>query len=166
MTDEQITAALGDLQRDRLDGEQSCYMDWYEAALLELRDTRAQLRKLAQHVEMSFPEEVDARDWARAFVQRARSNPEFATDEANMVGWFANAIMRGYDDRAHTSLLPAAPGRTKMESVCGEIRQIMTVYHQQELTEFGVDTPGGLEHMGDVWALLMRWDRALTEEKP
>jgi len=58
MTDEQITAALGDLQRDRLDGEQSCYMDWYEAALLELRDTRAQLRKLAQHVEMSFPEEV------------------------------------------------------------------------------------------------------------
>ena len=48
MTDEQITAALGDLQRDRLDGEQSCYMDWYEAALRELRDTRAALQAAAQ----------------------------------------------------------------------------------------------------------------------
>jgi len=48
MTDEQITAALGDLQRDRLDGEQLCYMDWYEAALRELRDTRAALQAAAQ----------------------------------------------------------------------------------------------------------------------
>jgi hypothetical protein len=44
-----------------------------------------------------------------------------------------------------------------------EIQDIMTVYRQHEKTAFGVDSPGGLEHMGDVWRLLGRWDELLTE---
>jgi len=48
--------------------------------------------------------------------------------------------------------------------ICAELQQIMKVYREQEKTEYGVDTPGGLEDMGDVWTLLMRWDRMLTEE--
>ena len=35
----------------------------------------------------------DARDWAEAFCKH---NP--GADEANMVGWFANALMRGFDE--------------------------------------------------------------------
>lgn len=41
--------------------------------------------------------EFDAAKWAAAFVERARTIPDFATDEGNMIGWFANAIMAGYD---------------------------------------------------------------------
>lgn len=36
----------------------------------------------------------DARDWAEAFVERYPSVP---LDEAT--AWFANALMRGYDER-------------------------------------------------------------------
>lgn len=42
----------------------------------------------------------DARDWAAAFCEKARTNPNFATDEGNMIGWFANALMRGFDEHA------------------------------------------------------------------
>ena len=52
------------------------------------------------------------------------------------------------------------------DEICAEIQDIMEVYREQEKTEYGVDTPGGLEHMGDVWKLLNRWDRMLTKEKP
>ena len=51
-------------------------------------------------VEPSFTESFDAMVWAKAFVAHVRANPEIATDEMTMVGWFANAIMRGYDEHA------------------------------------------------------------------
>lgn len=40
----------------------------------------------------------DARDWARAFVAHVKANPAIATDEETMATWFANALMRGYDE--------------------------------------------------------------------
>ena len=40
----------------------------------------------------------DARDWARHFVNHVRVNPSIATDEGTMVSWFANALMRGFDE--------------------------------------------------------------------
>lgn len=48
--------------------------------------------------------------------------------------------------------------------VCAEILSIMQTYHEQEESTRGVDTPGGLEHMGDVWGLFAKWERMLTEE--
>jgi hypothetical protein len=36
----------------------------------------------------------DARDWAKAFC---KANPDF--DEGVALAWFANALMRGYDER-------------------------------------------------------------------
>lgn len=42
-----------------------------------------------------------------------------------------------------------------------EIQEIMATYREQEKTAWGVDTPGGLEHMGDVWKLLREWDDKL-----
>lgn len=50
-----------------------------------------------------------------------------------------------------------------MENVCEEIRQIMATYREQEASDHGLGTPGGLEHMGDVWRLLSRWDRELSK---
>jgi hypothetical protein len=41
----------------------------------------------------------DGREWARHFVAHAKAIPGLATDEETMTGWFANALMRGYDER-------------------------------------------------------------------
>lgn len=45
----------------------------------------------------------DARDWAEAFVKTVKEHPEIASDEGAMIGWFANALMRGYDETAMTA---------------------------------------------------------------
>jgi hypothetical protein len=47
------------------------------------------------------------------------------------------------------------------DKVCAEIQEIMETYREQDAAG-GVDTPGGLEHMGDVWKLLSKWDKALS----
>jgi hypothetical protein len=48
-----------------------------------------------------------------------------------------------------------------MKDVRDEILTIMKTYREQKASSYGVDTPGGLEHMGDVWRLLSRWDEKL-----
>lgn len=53
----------------------------------------------------------------------------------------------------------------QQEKVCKEIIEIMNVYHEQHDSPWGVGTPGGLEHMGDVWALLSKWERLLKDAK-
>ncbi len=42
----------------------------------------------------------DAQDWARHFVAHVKVNPSIAADEETMMTWFANALMRGYDEHA------------------------------------------------------------------
>lgn len=52
--------------------------------------------KLAEGSEIL--KSFDARDWARHFVAHVKAIPGLATDEGTMTGWFANALMRGYDE--------------------------------------------------------------------
>lgn len=42
----------------------------------------------------------DARDWAKSFCEIAAENGHLGIDEAWMTSWFANALMRGYDECA------------------------------------------------------------------
>jgi len=49
----------------------------------------------------------------------------------------------------------------RLRAVGKEISSIMETYRHQEEKNGFVDTPGGLEHMGDVWRLLGKWDRIL-----
>jgi len=51
------------------------------------------------------------------------------------------------------------------EEIANKIIEIMTEYRRQEEENGYVDTPGGLEHMGDVWSLLSSWERRLTHAK-
>jgi hypothetical protein len=63
---------------------------------LDNRDTPPEERS-----DWPYPS-FDARDWAKAFCKR---NP--GSDEEHMVAWFANALMRGYDQpRAERQLSP------------------------------------------------------------
>ena len=43
-------------------------------------------------------ESFDARDWADVFIDSVSKNPAIATDKETMTAWFANALMRGYDE--------------------------------------------------------------------
>lgn len=49
------------------------------------------------------------------------------------------------------------------EKIASEITSIMKTYREQQAAGY-VDTPGGLEHMGDVWNLLWKWDEMLKSE--
>jgi hypothetical protein len=40
----------------------------------------------------------DARVWAAAFMETLRENPAITVDHELMVTWFANSLMRGYDE--------------------------------------------------------------------
>ena len=40
----------------------------------------------------------DARDWAASFCEIAAKNGHPGIDEGWMIGWFANALMRGFDE--------------------------------------------------------------------
>lgn len=48
-------------------------------------------------------ESFDARVWAEAFVREVRQNPAIARDAETMTSWFANALMRGWDERERRS---------------------------------------------------------------
>lgn len=50
----------------------------------------------------------DARDWARHWAQIIAANPSIPTDEGTMIGWFANALMRGWDEHARRYPEPPA----------------------------------------------------------
>lgn len=50
------------------------------------------------------------------------------------------------------------------KSVCDDIQMIMETYRAQE-AEGSVDTPGGLEHMGDVWKQMHEWDEQITSAR-
>lgn len=51
-----------------------------------------------------------------------------------------------------------------MEDVCTEVIEIMATYHEQ-MEAGSLGTPGGLEHMGDVWRLLEKWEQVLKGGK-
>ena len=65
---------------------------------------------------------------------------------------------------------PVKPGGVRetnaKTAICEEILDIMRVYHEQAARPSGVDTPGGLEHMGDVWNLFHRWESTLNAHAP
>ena len=52
---------------------------------------------------------------------------------------------------------------SEKDKICAEIQRIMATYREQEARGY-VDTPGGLEHMGDVWRLFRFWDEQLTAD--
>lgn len=47
--------------------------------------------------DSKLPGSIDARDWAKEWLETIAKRPGIPTDEATMISWFANAIMAGYD---------------------------------------------------------------------
>ena len=63
--------------------------------LLEMLESVHQTKPDSQQTD--WRQSFDATVWAKKFVEAVELNPSIATDEGCMIGWFANAIMRGYD---------------------------------------------------------------------
>jgi hypothetical protein len=47
--------------------------------------------------EINLTQTFDARIWAKEWMRITSKNPNIATDEGTMLGWFSNALMAGYD---------------------------------------------------------------------
>lgn len=67
-----------------------------------LKASKAALEQAAQAEQSvpvvgEWPHTMDAQVWARKWLEITTDKPEIATDEGAMIGWFANAIMAGYD---------------------------------------------------------------------
>lgn len=59
---------------------------------------------LAQGVaEQRWPHTIDAAIWADEWAKTIAAHPEIPTDKDTMIGWFANAIMAGYDTASFRS---------------------------------------------------------------
>jgi len=82
----------------------------------------------------AFAQSFDARDWAAAFVRHVVKTPSIATDEGTMATWFANSIMRGYDERQRRlDKEQATPPQTPEASVACEICEVPVHRHHEEL---------------------------------
>lgn len=60
------------------------------------------------------------------------------------------------------------PQADALKAVCLDILRITQTYHEQMAERGYIGTPGGLEHMGDVWSMLLRWEKQLlpAQEPP
>jgi hypothetical protein len=67
----------------------------------------------------NFTDSTDCKIWAKEFIDRVKENPDIATDESTMMGWFANAIMAGYDT-ARRKYEMANAHETAMRYVLGD----------------------------------------------
>ena len=73
-------------------------------------------------LDHSFAQSFDASVWAKAFLAHVKANPAIATDEGTMLGWFANAIMRGYDEYARQPhIVMVERARRLIEETRGQI---------------------------------------------
>lgn len=46
---------------------------------------------------LNLTDEFDARVWTQEWLRIIKENPSIPMDEGTMLGWFANAIVSGYD---------------------------------------------------------------------
>jgi len=72
----------------------------------------------------------------------------------------ADVITSTFPMQCDISLFKEASGINS--AIINELMEIMCEYHRQE-KRGNIDTPGGLEHMGDVWNLLGRWESTVLK---
>jgi hypothetical protein len=71
--------------------------------------------------EQKFPHTMDAQVWAEEFYKHEISKGLHRTDPGEMLGWFANAIMAGYD----TARSRDADELSRLKALCEELREAL-----------------------------------------
>lgn len=99
------------------------------------REARASVKR-----ETKVPESFDAVDWAEEFVRLVKQKPEIPTDEGTMTGWFANALMRGFDEANRRR--DADPGPQMVAVKREELEELV------DAVKYTLDTGMGLTTLG------------------
>lgn len=47
--------------------------------------------------KINLHDTTDSRVWTKEWLRIIKKNPSIPKDEGTMIGWFANALMAGYD---------------------------------------------------------------------
>ena len=93
------------------------------------------------------------------------NNTKFFTDKSDAEDW-----QNLFEYTGITPLYerPATPPSevVSINKVTKEIREICEEYDRQIEENGYVDTPGGIEHKGDAFKLIKRWNAALQHHKP
>lgn len=100
--------------------------------------------RYVQHHFPDYPYEGELEDEYGIYPPLGESGP------VALVAGRENAEFITRSGNAHDALV----------AVADELHGIMDTYREQ-VASGNLGTPGGLEHMGDVWRLLARWDRVL-----
>lgn len=78
-------------------------------------------KQLAEQDHPNWPlPSFDARDWAAEFV-RLFGDKRDQIDEALMLGWFANALMRGFDEHAHRNAAAISDAVAREREACAKV---------------------------------------------
>jgi len=120
----------------------------------------------------SFYKSFDCRDWARAFIEHVKANPEIAIDEGTMQSWFANALMRGYDERRSKE-----PFEVKMANEGRKAIELLHLVHEDNLRGYMYSGPTRRKvahfigspdecHRGDKMMLSYDSDKCFTTDEP
>lgn len=59
--------------------------------------------------KQDWPHTIDARVWVERWLETIAAHPEIVTDKGAMLGWFANAIMAGYDTASIRGIMEEKP---------------------------------------------------------
>ncbi len=55
------------------------------------------MNKIEEAKKVNLHGTMDAVIWTQEWLKTIKIHPDIPTDEGTMIGWFANAIMAGYD---------------------------------------------------------------------
>lgn len=84
---------------------------------------------------LNFTQSFDARDWAKAFVETVREHPDVPLSEGAMIGWFANAIMRGYDEAGRGVERRVAEVEARYAPLVQAVREWQEAYRADPLSD-------------------------------
>lgn len=94
----------------------------FQDALATARKAAAEQTKrdmlLPKTAIANLNEKIDAHQWASNFLATIRANPALATDEGFLIGWFANAIMVGFDEGGNRARKERAEKKFPLNAPC------------------------------------------------
>jgi len=103
-------------------------------------------------------EETPQQTLARLLLEKEALDNGFSCSRQSTQSDFLSALSLAESLAAEIERLAGENERLRV--ITNHIQEIMQTYREQEQRGY-VDTPGGLEHMGDVWRLFGKWDKAL-----
>jgi hypothetical protein len=86
-----------------------------------------------------FPQTMDAVAWAKEWLRTIESNPTIPKDEGTMIGWFARAIMAGYDEAQRRDKVKLDAAKAELEKAQSKADECVTDVGRMSRLSCGID---------------------------